>query len=111
MVDPFATALAAQFASSMAVAAIYTPVNGDPVAVRVIRSQGSSDAIPSFGGGQIIHDRDTIEVRLVDVAQPAEGDLIEIAHATGALRFTANEEPMLDTEGMTWRFGIIPVLS
>ncbi|MGI4880455.1 MAG: head-tail joining protein [Janthinobacterium lividum] len=109
MPDPFTTALAAQFASPMAVAAVYIPANDAPIPLRVIRSQASADAVPGFGGGRIIHDSDTIDVQLSDVAEPALGDLVTIVTKAGTKTYKVNEDPMLDTEGLSWRFAIIVV--
>ena len=102
MTDPFVTALAAQFASPMAVAAAYTPAGGAPLAIRVIRSRPTLE-MRGFGGSQVVHDIDTIELQASDVAQPARGDTLTIG--TGSFR--VDEDPVLDVEGLTWRCGIV----
>lgn len=103
MRDPFVVALDALYGSSMATTADYTPVAGPPRSVRVIRSQPTVDT--GFGsGGGMLQDTNVIEVRRSEIAQPATGDRFFLDAGT----FRLDGAPMLDVEGLQWRFGVVP---
>jgi hypothetical protein len=102
MIDPFATALAALHASAGAVAAIYTPVDGEPFPIRLIRGQPSEFA--DHNGGQIILDTDRVQIMRSDVAEPLKDDLVEI----GTEIFVVQGGATLDVEGVTWNCSLEP---
>jgi hypothetical protein len=110
--DPFAAALDALFDAPGSAAAVYVPVEGSPVAVRVIRSQ--PDALTGFGDGRVIMATNIIEVRKSEVSYPDRrdylaigGDLVDGVVSGGDL-FSISEEPRLDVEGLTWTLGVEP---
>ncbi|WCT73933.1 hypothetical protein PQ455_01485 [Sphingomonas naphthae] len=92
MTDPFATAAAALFASPLAVAAVFTPAGGAPVAIRVIRDQ-SDEVI-----GNIVLAGNGLQVLRASVANPQRGDGITIA----GVDYVIQGDPTLDVEGVAW---------
>lgn len=96
MPDPFAAALASLHSAAGSVAAVYTPVIGSPVSIRVIRHQPSD--VLSVGTGHVTVDGSTFVLRKVDVALPAKGDTLTI----GSEVLTVLAAPSLDAEGLSW---------
>lgn len=86
-----------------AVAAIYTPLTGAPVAVTVIRAVDSVDDTGRFTAGGTVHDRNVIHVRRSEIELPARGGSFSI----GAETLIIDEDPQLDVEGLQWSFGVV----
>lgn len=109
MADPFAAALAALFNAPGSLAATYTPVGGQSVAIRVIRSQGSDAGAGRFD--RTVSDVNMFDMRRADVAKPARGATIAISDpVTGeSLGFSINGAPVLDVEGLTWTCPVQPI--
>jgi len=112
-VDPFAQALDAIFVAPGSTAAIYSPVDGEPFGIRVIRSQ--PDETVSFGSGQVILETNIFQIRRSDVAHPDREDRVILGgelvdgEILGGDPFKLSGEPMLDTEGLTWTVGASPL--
>lgn len=96
--NAFATAVDRIFADrNMAVDATwFAGGTGPGVAIRVIRK--SPDEVTPFGAGRILSETTMLEVRVVDVATPAPGDLIRI----GGEDFVVQGEPKRDRERLIW---------
>lgn len=94
-------ALDALFSVPPAQDAIYTPYGGtarqDPIRIIV----GKPDEEVTFGESRIINAEIAIEIRMSEVAEPGDGDLLETANA----RYCLRGEPQSDLEGVTWRIG------
>lgn len=89
-------ALADLHASDMATAAVYTPAGGDPIEIRVVLSVPSREF--SLNEGRLMLGTHELQVRRIDVAQPAIGDAVTI----NGEDLRINSEPMLDVEGVSW---------
>jgi hypothetical protein len=102
VIDPFAAALGALFSAPGSVAAIYTPVAGAPLPLRLIWEQGSVDA--GARGERRVADTNHFDVRRIDVALPARGDMVVLTDPVmgSAVTLRVNGDPILDVEGMTW---------
>lgn len=101
MADPFATAAATLHKAAGSVAAVYTAPGGQPIAIRVVRSQ------PSELVGQrsnIAADTNTVDILRAEVAQPTRGAALQI----GMEIFRLSGAAMLDVEGVTWTCPVVP---
>ena len=92
MPDPFATALTALFRAPGSVAAVYSPLSGPDVPLRVIRTNGREVE------GSLIMDTEAVQIMVADVAQPQAGARITI----GSEISTIQSAPQLDRERLTW---------
>lgn len=109
MADPFATALVTLHGSVLGQSALYLPKTGAAFPLRVIRSQGSETV------GQTILDRDSLSIRLADVALPERGDEVQLLGTISVMGeprinpvFRINGDPLLDDEGVSWDCPIVP---
>lgn len=93
---PFAAAIDDLFFSELADAAIYTPPMGEPRTVRVIRS--SPDRSIGIFGGAVATDTAVINLRVSDIAQPCDGDIIDILGE----RLVVQGVPMRDSLRLIW---------
>ncbi|TVR80052.1 MAG: hypothetical protein EA405_11715 [Rhodospirillales bacterium] len=69
---------------------------GAPVTVRIVLRQ--PDRIGGFGETRLLAATTVIEVRMVEVAELAEGDVFEI----GGEAFVVQGEPVRDSERLVW---------
>ncbi len=97
--DPFAAALDALFNAPGSAAAVYVPQGGDPVPVRVIRSQPDTSA--NYQQARIVQEANSFDMRRSEVPAPASGDRLTVDGDT----FEILGDPMLDVEGLTWVCG------
>ncbi len=102
--NAFATAMDRIFADrNMAVDATwFAGGTGPGIAIRVIRK--SPDEVTPFGAGRILSETTMLEVRVVDMATPAAGDLIRI----GSEDFLVQGEPKRDRERLIWMLNLRP---
>lgn len=113
MSDPFALALDAMFMAPGSDAAVYQPLEGAPREIRVIRS--APDRTTGFGGGQIINESTTLEIRVSDVPHPERGAFVIIGGAldgdvaSGGEIFELFGDPILDLERISHTCGAEPV--
>ena len=98
MTTAFAAALEALFADpNLGVDAVYRAGGADPgMPVRVIVQQ--PDRIGNFGETRIVAATLVIDVRVSEVATPAEGDIIEM---NGTV-YVVQGEPIRDAERLIW---------
>jgi len=105
--DPFAVASAVLHGSVLGMNAIYTAPGGEPLSLRVIRSQGSEVE------GSAILDKDVVAIQRADVQLPARGARLQLlgtvsiggaAMADPVLRISG--DPLLDEEGVAWSCAI-----
>jgi hypothetical protein len=73
--DAFAGAVDASFAA-FGVDAVFTPMGGDPITVRVIARR--PDTIVGFGETRLHAETATFEVRASEVATPRHGDQVTL---------------------------------
>jgi hypothetical protein len=73
--EAFAGAVEATFAA-FGIDAVYTPMGGDPVTVRVIARR--PDTIVGFGETRLHAETATFEVRASEVATPRHGDQVTL---------------------------------
>lgn len=102
MTTAFATSDAVLFRDpSISLAASYVPAGGGgAVAVRVIRARG--DALASFGGPGIARGTNIFDLRVADVAAPAEGATLTVTeHGAGTTYRVRAVTP--DTSRLVWR--------
>ena len=104
MADPFATGRRTLFAGPRAVAAVFVPAVGEPVPLRVVRSQ--PDATAPFGQGRVVEGTNMFQIPREAAAQDA---LPGAALTIGTEAFELAGEAMLDAEGLTWTIGGYPV--
>lgn len=101
--DAFAGAVDATFAA-FGIDAVYTPTDGDPIAVRVIARR--PDTIVGFGETRIHAETATFEVRASEVADPGPGDQL-IVDGEG---FVVQGEPeRRDPDRLVWTVDVRPV--
>ena len=100
----FAAAIDVLFADlNLAVDAVYRDDGADPgVPVRAILRR--PDRISEFGETHIVAGTVVIDVRVSDVAAPAEGDTIE---ADGMV-YVIQGEPIRDVERLVWTIQATP---
>jgi hypothetical protein len=93
----FAAAIDVLFAdANIATDAVYTPNGDDPINVRVVARR--PDEIVGFGDTRIHAATAVFDVRVSEVAAPAEGDTLAIGGET----YLVQGEPVLDRERLVW---------
>ena len=94
----FAFAIDALFADpNLAVDAVYRVGGMDPaVPVRAIRRR--PDRVGEFGDARIVAETTGFDVRVSDIAQPAEGDTIEMDGTV----YRIEGAPLRDAERLVW---------
>ena len=94
----FAAAINALFAEPhLGIDTVYRAGGGDPgIPVRVILRR--PDRVGEFGETRIVAETVMIDVRVDDVAAPAEGDSIEV---NGTV-YVIQGEPVRDAERLVW---------
>jgi hypothetical protein len=94
----FAAAIDALFADpNLAGDAVYWSGGADPgIAVRVIVHR--PDRIGDFGDTRIASETMTFDVRTAEIAEPAEGDTLDVDDVTYVIQGT----PVRDTERLIW---------
>ena len=94
----FAAAIDALFADpNLAGDAVYRAGGADPgIAVRVIVRR--PDRIGDFGGTRIASETATFDVRTAEIAEPAEGDTLDVDGITYIVQGT----PVRDAERLVW---------
>ncbi len=113
MADPFALALDSMFMAPGSDEAVYQPLEGEPSAIRVIRS--APDRTTGFGDGQIINASTALEIRVSDVTHPERGAFVIIGGVldsgvvSGGEIFELFGDPILDLERLGWTCGAEPV--
>ena len=100
----FAAALDRIYANpSMAAAAVWiSATTSEERPIRVIRR--APDRITEFGAARFVSDTMMVDVRVSDLADPRQGDLIVI----GADSFTIQGEPVRDRERLIWSLDLRP---
>jgi hypothetical protein len=100
----FAAAIDALFADPhLALDAIYRAGGADPGApVRAIVRQ--PDRIGEFGETRIVAETVMIDIRVSEVAAPAEGDTIEV----NGMVYVIQGEPIRDVERLVWTIEVRP---
>lgn len=112
MFDPFAAAARALFAAPGSAAAVYQPNGGEPIALRVIRTD--ADVLLEQRGARTVQGALRFELPREKVAAPKQGDRFAIGgtivagEIVGGERFAVFGEPMLDAEGVSWAIGAEP---
>jgi len=102
--DPFVEGLAALFRAAGSSAAVYRPLAGESVSLRVIvdRQSATADAM----GTPVRMSAGVMQIRRVDIARPSEGaevDLIDDANPASVIEtYRIASPPELDSEGLTW---------
>lgn len=99
---PFAAAIRVMFASAVAGDATYTPANGDPVAIRVIRSQ--PDQVVDWNSHALATATTVFTVQHRQVPDPRPGDLITLSN--GAVHAVQSRKS--DALGLTWELAMEP---
>ena len=98
----FAGAVDATFAA-FAIDAVYTPVGGEPVSVRVIARR--PDTIVGFGDTRIHTETATFELRATEVASPRPDDQLTV----GGEAFVVQGEPeRRDPDRFVWTLDVRP---
>jgi hypothetical protein len=94
----FAAAIDALFADpNLAVDALYRADGADPsIPVRVIVRR--PDRVGDFGETRIVAETTMFDIRVSDIAAPAEGDTIE----AGGTVYVIQGEPIRDAERLVW---------
>ncbi|MEM1345898.1 MAG: hypothetical protein AAGI34_15140, partial [Pseudomonadota bacterium] len=85
---------------NLSLPATYTPANGDPpFPVRLVLRREEEPL--SFGAARILSSTEPakFEVRVGEIAAPAEGDVIELGDGT---RYVVQGAPVRDAEGLLW---------
>lgn len=99
----FAIAISTMFADpSIAIDAIYTPVAGVPMSVRVIARR--PDEIVGFGDTRVHAATAVFDVRISEVPSPADGDTLEV----GGEIFVVQGDPVRDRDGLVWALDTRP---
>ena len=100
----FAAAIDALFADPhLGIDAVYRVGGADPgVPVRVIVRQ--PDRVGEFGETRVVAETVMIDVRIDDVAAPAEGDTLEV---NGTV-YVIEGEPIRDAERLVWTIEVRP---
>ncbi|MBC9248607.1 hypothetical protein H4P12_18270 [Paracoccus sp. 11-3] len=70
--------------------------------IRLIRR--APDRITEFGSARILSDTLTADIRISDLGDPRQGDLIVI----GAESFAMQGEPMRDRDRLVWTVDLVP---
>lgn len=96
-VAPFLALTTALFTDpALSEPATYTPAEGSPMTVRVIRKTASADF--RFEGTVVRSDAVTVKLNAADVPAPAEGDTLTLAGQT----FTVQGAPTRIMRGAAW---------
>lgn len=102
--NAFSAAMASIFADpNMAVDALYLPIAGMPMRVRVIRARPNEEI--GFGESRIRTSTAEFDVRTADVVAPVKGDVIQI----GTERFEVQGIPSTDADSLVWTLDTRPV--
>ena len=100
----FAAAIDALFAdANIATDAVYTPNGDGPINVRVVARR--PDEIVGFGDTRIHAAAAVFDVRVSEVAAPAEGETLEIGGET----YLVQGEPVLDRKRLVWTLDTRPL--
>jgi hypothetical protein len=100
--DAFAGAVDASFAA-FGVEAIYTPMGGDPIMVRVIARR--PDTIVGFGETRIHAETATFEVKTSEVTEPSPGDQLVV---NGDSFVVQGEPERRDPDRLVWTVDVMP---
>ena len=94
----FAVAIDALFADpNLGCDAVYRVGGADPaVPVRVILRR--PDRVGAFGDARIVAETTVFDLRVAEVATPAEGDTLEVSGVT----YFVQGEPLCDAERLVW---------
>ena len=100
----FSTAMDRIFShADMAVAAVWiSGTTSEERPIRVIRR--APDRITDFGAARIVSDTTTVDVRVIELAEPLPGDLIIL----GTDSFVIQGEPTRDSERLIWTLDLRP---
>jgi len=96
----FAAAVDATFAA-FGIDALYTPVGGEPVSVRVIARR--PDTIVGFGETRIHAETATFEVRASEVASPRPDDQLTVGGETLVIQGAPERR---DPDGLVWSLDV-----
>ena len=89
--------------ADMAVAAVWiSGSTSEERPIRVIRR--APDRITDFGSARIVSDTTTVDVRVIELADPQPGDLIIL----GTQSFVIQGEPVRDAERLIWTLDLVP---
>ncbi|KAA0677780.1 hypothetical protein [Roseomonas genomospecies 6] len=83
--------------------ATFTPADGVPASVRVIRKTASADF--RFDGTTVRSDAVTFKLRVADVPTPTEGDTITDADGAG---YVVQGAPSRTMRGLVWLVEAVP---
>jgi len=102
--NAFATAMDRIFShADMAVAAVWiSDTTSEERPIRVVRR--APDRITDFGSARIVNDTTTVDVRVIELADPQPGDLIIL----GTDSFVIQGEPTRDAERLVWTLDLRP---
>lgn len=102
--NAFATAMDRIFShADMAVAAVWiSGTTSEERPIRVIRR--APDRITDFGSARIVSDTTTVDVRVIELADPQPGDLIIL----GTDSYVIQGEPTRDAERLIWTLDLRP---
>lgn len=99
----FAAAVDALFADpNIATEAVYTPAGGGALTVRVVARR--PDEIVGFGDTRIHTATAMFDMRVSEVAAPAEDDRLDVGGET----FVVQGEPVRDRDGLIWTLNTRP---
>jgi hypothetical protein len=100
--EAFAGAVEATFAA-FGIDAVYTPMGGDPVTVRVIARR--PDTIVGFGETRLHAETATFEIRASEVAAPRPGDQLTV---DGEGFVVQGEPERRDPDRLVWTVDVMP---
>lgn len=102
--NAFATAMDRIFShADVAVAAVWiSGSTSEERPIRVIRR--APDRVTDFGSARIVSDTTTVDVRVVELADPQPGDLIIL----GTDSYVIQGEPVRDSERLIWTLDLRP---
>jgi hypothetical protein len=99
----FSSALDSLFGDpNLAHTAIYTPVAGDPLPVRVIARR--ADAVTDFGDARLWSQTTRFDISVTDVAEPQPGDRLNLDGEA----FVVQGVPVRDRERLVWTLDTRP---
>jgi hypothetical protein len=99
----FALAVEALFADpNIARAAIWEPLDGEPIPVHVIARR--SDAVTEFGEARLWSETTRFDLRVSEVATPRPGDRLVLDGEA----FVVQGEPVRDRERLVWTIDTRP---
>jgi hypothetical protein len=82
--------------------AVYEPVGGEPVSVRVVARP--ADTVSEFGGGRLWSETTRLDLRVAGVAEPRPGDRIILDGEA----LIVQGEPVRDRERLVWTIDVRP---